>query len=116
MIAWRRLHHFWEGAIVPVERTAVDNDATDTGAVPTNEFGGRMHDDVRAMLKGPAQVGRGERIIDDEREFMLVRDVRDSLDVEDISLGIADGLPVEQFSFRRNGTAEVFWISRIDKM
>src|SRR6266545_1132376 len=75
-----------------------------------------MHDDVRSMFAGPTQVGRGERVIDDEREFMLVRNVRDGLDVEDISLRIADSLPVEQFGFRRNGPAEVFRISRIDKM
>src|SRR5437868_2213817 len=57
MIAWRRLHHFWEGAIVPVEGPAIDNNATDTGAVPTDEFGGGMHDDTRAILTAPAQVG-----------------------------------------------------------
>ena len=116
MIPWRRLDHFWEGAIVPRKRPAIDDDATNTGAVSANEFGGGMHDNVCPMLKGPAQIGRGKGVINNEREFMLVRNVGNSPDVEHIGLGIADGLPVEQFGFRRDGATEIFRVSRIDEV
>src|SRR5207244_3244970 len=116
VIPWRRLDHFWEGAIVPRKRPAIDDDAADTGAMSANEFGGGMHDNVCPMLKGPAQVGRGKGVINNEWELMLVRNVGNSLDVEHIGLGIADGLSVEQFGFRCDGATESFRISRIDEV
>src|SRR5262245_44713269 len=116
VVAWRRLDHFWEDAIVPGKSPAIDDDATDAGAVSANEFRGRVHDDVRPMLAGPAQVGRGKGIINNEWELMLVRNVRHSLDVEHVSLGIADSLPIEEFGFRRDSATKILRISRIDKV
>ena len=45
-----------------------------------------------------------------------MRNVGNSLDVEYVSLGIADGLPIEEFGFRRDGPAKIFRISRINKV
>src|SRR5215475_5937769 len=44
------------------------------------------------------------------------RNVRHSLDVEHVSLGIADRLPIEEFGFRRDSASKIFRISRIDKV
>src|SRR5262249_59660527 len=62
VIARRRLDHFWEGAIVPGKRPTIDDDATDTSAMSTNEFGGGVHDNVSPMLKGPTQLARGTAV------------------------------------------------------
>ena len=60
----------------PVEAAAVDDDAADGDAVAAQELGGGMHDDVGTVLDGPAQVGRGERGIDRQRQAVPVGDAR----------------------------------------
>src|SRR6185312_4245157 len=63
----------------PVEGAAIDDYAADGIAVTAEKFRRRMHDDVGAMPKRPAEIGRGEGVIDDERHARLLRDVRDGL-------------------------------------
>ena len=116
MIAWRWLYHFWEGAVVPREGATIDDNAANAGAVPTNELGGRVYHDVRPVLKRSTQVRRGKGVVDNEWQLMLVGNISNGLDVEHVGLGIADGLPVEQFRLRCDGTAELFWVSGIDKV
>ena len=52
----------------PVERAAVDDDAAHRIAVAADELGQRMDDDVGAVLDRPHQVGRGQRVVDDQRQ------------------------------------------------
>ena len=54
-----------------------------------------MHDDVRAVVARPQQVRGGERVVDDEGDAVLVRNVRDAGDVEDLGAGVRDRLPEE---------------------
>ena len=63
----------------PVEGAAVDDDAADRIAVAADEFGQRMDDDVGAMLDRPHQIGRGQRVVDDQRQAVLAGDVADLL-------------------------------------
>src|SRR5450755_640992 len=49
----------------PVELAAIDDDATDRGAMPANELRRRMHDDIGSMLERLQQVRRGQRIVND---------------------------------------------------
>jgi hypothetical protein len=44
----------------------------------------------------PAQVRGRERVIHDERQFVLMRDRRDRLDVEHVARGVADRLAEER--------------------
>ena len=62
----------------PVEGAAIDDDAADRIAVAADELGQRMHDDVGAMLDRPHQIGRGQRVVDDQRQAVLVGDRRRS--------------------------------------
>ena len=39
-------------------------------------LGRGMHDDVRAVLERAAKEGRGERVVDDERQVVAVRDAK----------------------------------------
>src|SRR5262245_64881444 len=75
-----------------------------------------MHHDVRPMLKGPAQIWGSKGVVNNEREIVLVRHVSDRLDVEHISPGIADSLPIEQFGLRCDSAAAIVRISGIDKV
>jgi hypothetical protein len=76
----------------PVEAAAVDDDPADGGAVAADVLGGRVDDHVGTPLEGPAQPGRGEGVVDDERQPGLVGHTGDALDVEHVAAGVADGL------------------------
>ena len=71
------------------------------------ELGRRMHDDVGAVLDRPAEIGRRQRVVDDERQARLVRDLRDGLDVDDDAAGIGEVLDEDRLALRRQRLAEV---------
>ncbi|CDZ89285.1 hypothetical protein RHRU231_470133 [Rhodococcus ruber] len=79
----------------PVEGAAVDDDPGDGGAVAAEVFGGRVHDDVGAVLEGADQVGGGDGVVDDQRQGVLVGDGGDAGDVEEVVFGVGDGFAVE---------------------
>src|SRR5947209_1365525 len=54
-----------------------------------------MHDDVGTVLDGPAQVRAGERVVDHERDVVLMGDASHLLEVEDVALRVADRLAME---------------------
>ena len=87
--------HARELAVVPGEAAAVHDHASDGRAVPADELGRRMDDDVGAPVQGPAEVGRGEGVVDDQRHARVMRDLGDAFDVEHVDLGIAHDLGVE---------------------
>ena len=76
----------------PGEAAAVDDGAAQRGAVAAQEFGQRMHDDVGAVVERLEQDRRRDRVVDDQRHAVAVRDLGQRLDVADIAGGIADGL------------------------
>ena len=73
---------------LPVELARVDDDAADRGAVPADELGRGVDDDVGSPLDRPAQRRRGGGVVDDERQAVFVRDVGQLLDVGTSSLGL----------------------------
>ena len=77
------------------------------------ELGGGMDDDVGAMLEGPDQVGRRHRVVDDEREAVLLGDRRDGLDVDDDAARIGDGFDEDRLGLGRDGGLEGRRIVRI---
>ena len=74
-----------------------------------------MHDDVGTMLDGPAEIGRGEGVVDQQRQAGVMRDLRDPGNIEHLEAGIADGLGDHQPRPRRNGSPESLEIARLDK-
>ena len=71
------------------------------GPVPAQELGGRLHDDVRAPLDGPGQVGRGDGVVHHQGDADGVGGRRDRLDVEDVALGVGDRLAEEADETKR---------------
>ena len=59
-------------------------------------FGQRVDDDVGTVLERPAQMRRGESVVDDQRQAGRVRDVGKGGDVADVQLRIADGFRVDR--------------------
>ena len=90
-------------ACLPVEGAAVDDDAAEGGPVAAEELGGGMNDDVGAVLDGADQIGRAERIVDDERDLMAVCDLRKRIDIRDVAVGVAEGLDEEGLCVRLDG-------------
>lgn len=79
-----------------VERATVDDDPRDRGPVSPKVFRRGVHDHVGAPLQGPDEVGRGDRVVDDERHTVVMRDPGNPLDVEHLRLGVGDRLREEQ--------------------
>ncbi len=77
---------------LPVEAPAIDQRAADGDAVAAQPFGRGMHDDVAAMLDRPAEIGRGEGGIDQQRQARAMRHRRHRRDVEHLEAGIAEDL------------------------
>ena len=83
--------------------SAVHDDAADGRTVATDEFGGRVHDDVGTVAKGLGQVRGGQRAVDHKRNLVLVRDARHTFEVEDVALGIAERLREERLGVGPDG-------------
>src|SRR5258708_32305262 len=81
---------------LPVEGAAVDQHSADRDSVPAEEFGGRVVDEIRAMIEGLQQIRRREGRIDEQRQFRLVRDGGDRRNVEDLQSRVAERLADEQ--------------------
>ncbi len=76
------------------------DDAADARAVAADELGRRMDHDVGAPFDRAAQVRRRERVVDEQRQLVVVRDRCDGLDVEHVSGRVADRLGVERLRVR----------------
>ena len=59
--------------------------------MPVHIFGGGVHNDVRAELKGTAEHGRGEGIVHDQRQAVPVGQPGKTRDIQHIHGGIGQG-------------------------
>ncbi len=84
----------------PVEVAAVDDHAGDRRTVATEVLGGRVHDDVGAERDRLDQVRGGDGVVDDQRDTVLVCHGGHVRDVENVDLGVGDGLGEEGLGVR----------------
>ncbi|MGY4500494.1 hypothetical protein ACVWYH_004425 [Bradyrhizobium sp. GM24.11] len=75
-------------------------------------FGRRMHDDVGAELDRSAEIGRGKGVVDQQRNFCVMRDRGDLRDIQHFEPGIADRLADEEFRIRLDRLPERIEIAR----
>ena len=99
----------------PVEAAAIDDDAADRDAVAADPFGRRVHDDIGAKLDRPAEIGRRKRVVDQQRNFGVMRDGGDLRDIQHFEAGIADGLADHQARIGLDRRAECVEIARFYK-
>ena len=90
VVAWRRrgeLRKFGGTVLLlgaPVEVAAVGNHPADGGAMPAEPLSRRLDHHVGPELERPASVpAHPERVVNDQRELVLLADRRDSLEVGD---------------------------------
>ena len=62
---------------VPVEPAAIDDDAADRDAVAADPFGRGVHHEVGAELDRAAEERRRKGVVDQKRNFGVMRDLRD---------------------------------------
>jgi hypothetical protein len=79
----------------PGEAAAVDDDAADRVAMAADVLGQRVHDDVGTVFERPAEVGRGDRIVDDQGDAVPVRNFRQLLEIGDVAQRVADRFAVQ---------------------
>ena len=97
----------------PVEGAAVDDHAADGVAVPAHELGERVHDDVGAVVLGAAQVGRGQRVVDDQRHAGLLGDGGNRRQVDDDAAGVGDRLAEDGPGLGRDGLGEALGVGGV---
>src|SRR5215216_727439 len=110
-----RVEIFMPLTFCPVEFAAVDDHASHGCAMPTNEFGCGMCDDMRTPFKGPAQIRGSKCIVDEQRKSIVLRDFRHLLQWEYIYARVADDLAVNQFCVGLNRPPKVLRIGWIDQ-
>mmetsp|Transcript_7550 Transcript_7550/g.30305 ORF Transcript_7550/g.30305 Transcript_7550/m.30305 type:complete len:383 (+) Transcript_7550:310-1458(+) len=75
MVARRRISHHWVLTVVPVHRTAVDDDAADGGAVAADPLRRAFNHDIRAVLERLTHVSAStERVVANQRNPRLLSD------------------------------------------
>ena len=96
-------------------RAGIDLDALDVGdqrprpghdpgdhvAVPAEELGRRLGDQVRPELERPADVRRGERVVDDVHRAVAVGQLGEGRVVGEVRRRVGDGLGVQDARRRR---------------
>ena len=74
----------------PRKLSRVHDQAAERRAVTADVLGGRVHDDVDAVLEGLQQHGRGNGVVYDRCDAMASRHLRDLGDIHDIAGRITD--------------------------
>ena len=95
---------------LPVKFAAVHDDAAQRGAVAADELGGRVDDDVRAVLDGTDEVRGAKGVINDQRQAVLVGDGRDGVDVGDVAVGVAQSLEVDSLGVGLDRVLDLFQV------
>ena len=83
--------------------------------MPAEKFCQGMHDDVGAVFDRPDQIGRGERVVDDQRNAGFLGDRGDGGDVSDNAAGIGDELDEDRLDLRCQRGAKRLRVGRIGK-
>ena len=83
--------------------------------MPTDELGRGMDDDIGAMLERLHQVRRGQRVVEDERQSIFMRDIGDRPNVQRIQARIADGFREDGFGALVDGGAQVLRVAAVEE-
>ena len=74
-----------------------------------------MDHDIRAEFDRPEEEGRREGVVHHKGDPVPVGDFRDLFDVDDIAVGVAEGLDEQELRFRTDGFFEVPDVRRVDE-
>src|SRR5690348_6932105 len=71
MVGRISLGEVFEASAGPIEVATVHDHTADAGAMSADEFGGAMHDDVRAPFEWTEEIRGGQRVIDQHRNLIF---------------------------------------------
>jgi len=74
---------------------AVDEDPADGRPVAREPLGRRLPNQIRAVVERPAEVRRRKGVVDEQRDAVVVGDIRDPPDVGGDQGGVPDRLDVD---------------------
>ena len=94
----------------PVKTTAVYNHTTDAGSVTTDKLGRRMHRDVHSMRKDIDKIRSGKGIVGNQRNFMSMNQLCQSIKVRNINQRIAQAFNQNQLGIVLNSC---FYFSQV---
>lgn len=81
-----------------------------------DELRRRVDNDVGPVLDGAQQIGRREGAVDDQGDAVGVGDGSNGFEVNDIGIGVAQALGVEQLRVRADGLLEILGVRRSTKV
>ena len=99
----------------PVEFARIDDYTSQRCAVASDKFCRRVYDDVCSMFDRAYQIGRTERVVDNERYVVAVGYLGDGIDVDDVRVGVTQSLDKNSFRVRTYGFLEIRQVGRIDE-
>ena len=99
----------------PVEPPAVDEQPADDHAVTGEKFRRRVINEVGAVLERPHQVRRRECRVDEQRQAVLVRELRHARDIEHLEPGVAQRFTEQQACIRAQRGAPGVEVARVDE-
>ena len=97
----------------PVKIAAIDNGAAHGIAMAAHELCERMDHDVGAMLDRLAQIGRGQRVVDNERNAGALGNFCNRRNVGDAPARIGDGFNEDRLGLGRQGLLDRIHVFRI---
>ena len=83
------------GVCGPIELTTVNYATADNGSVSVHILCCGMNDDIASVLKGTAEEGGREGIVNNEGDAVLMSDSRKAVKIENVECGICDSLAEE---------------------
>ncbi|MCY1360848.1 hypothetical protein D3C81_1016680 [compost metagenome] len=101
--------------LLEVEGAALDQHAADGGAMSAQELGRGMVEQAGAEIERAQQVGRGEGRIDQQRDAVVLAELRQRGDVEHVQPRVAQRLAEQQFGIGADRGAPGVDVARLDE-
>ena len=114
VIAWARLGEVREITVRPVELTRVDHCTTHRRTITAEVLRQRVDHDVSTMIDGAAE-HRCQRIIYGEGEAVSMSNISNSGDIDEVKLGVAQRLSVDELGIGLDSCLEVLRVLGIDE-
>lgn len=118
MISLTGLGKLWElAALLPVKLAGIDYDTTNGRAVATDPLGSAVDDNIRTMINRTDDISTStKRIVDDERNVIVVCHLGNLGEGCDVVLGVSDALYVECLGLFVDCSSKIFGLVAGDKL
>src|SRR4051812_33101419 len=99
----------------PIKVVAIDNQAANGGAMPANEFGSAMEDDICAPFQWPAEIWCGKGVVNHHRNILRLGNRRYFVKGEDCNIGVTQGFAIDNLGVGPDRLLKVAGILRVNK-